>query len=139
MNYNASYLIDAIDPNSRDRIVQTCLEVLKNLVFDAIAFRGNSGALIAPIVAYLMNKDIICVRKDGEDSHTIFTKVEGNRLVQSYVIIDDFIDTGNTIKIIKNMIALHLNPNAKCISIVLYASKLKRKEFIGIPVIPIGE
>jgi len=44
--------------------------------FDAIAFRGNSGALLASPLATLLKKHLILVRKNTADSHS-YTTVEG--------------------------------------------------------------
>jgi phosphoribosylpyrophosphate synthetase len=55
-----------------------------------------SGALIAPIVAHELNKPIVLVRKPKEDNHSGYP-VEGVEF-KTYIIIDDFIETGATIR-----------------------------------------
>lgn len=70
-------------------------QVLEDYEFDTIAFRGMSGALIAPILALNLQKELILVRKPADDSHSWF-KVEGNKDAQRYVIVDDFESSGKT-------------------------------------------
>jgi orotate phosphoribosyltransferase len=65
--------------------------------FDAIACQGWSGALIAPILALRLNKPMIVVRKPGENPHSTY-KVEGYLQSTRYVIVDDFVRTGNTVR-----------------------------------------
>jgi adenine/guanine phosphoribosyltransferase-like PRPP-binding protein len=90
----------AIRRKDVDDTVEACIEVLDKKKFDSIAFRGMSGALIAPIVANRMNKELILVRKDtdsGSGSHAD-QLVEGNSGSKRYVILDDFISSGLTTK-----------------------------------------
>lgn len=69
--------------------------------FEAVAFRGISGALIAPSVAQCLKKDIIVVRKN-ETRHSGL-QVEGP-YCERYIIVDDFISSGETIQIIKDSV-----------------------------------
>jgi orotate phosphoribosyltransferase-like protein len=54
-----------------------------------------SGALIGPPVALRLNKSMILVRKDEDDTHSDY-KVEGDRNIKRYVILDDFVCSGKT-------------------------------------------
>lgn len=66
--------------------------------FDAIAFRGLSGALVAPIVAREMKKTLLCVRREiGETGHSVHG-VEGDLAARRYVILDDFVSSGTTVR-----------------------------------------
>ena len=70
--------------------------------FDAIACRGTSGLAIAPIICYKLNKQLIIVRKPKEDesSHTS-EKVEGlPKEGVKYIVVDDLISSGNTMRAI---------------------------------------
>lgn len=92
--------------------------------FDTIAFRGVSGALVAPILAHKMKKDLISVRKNTDDSHVRPRhKIEGNIGTESYIIVDDFICTGNTIQAIANEVydwqAMH-GFEGHCYAVVCY-------------------
>ena len=86
--------------NLRER-VQLAVRALKDWDqhFDAIAFSGMSGALIAPCVALRMNKEMIMVRKPtatgARDSHSDHW-IEGDIAARNYIIVDDFIESGRT-------------------------------------------
>lgn len=77
------------------RSAQALEELDKILPFDAIAFRGTSGAALAYPLALSLSKHLLCVRKEA--SHYPLGKVEGPKKVASYIIVDDFIDTGHTV------------------------------------------
>lgn len=65
--------------------------------FDAIAFRGMSGAAVGFPLGMLLDCPMLMVRKqDGSHSRR---KVEGavSREIKRYAIIDDFCDTGKTL------------------------------------------
>lgn len=82
--------------------------------FAAIAFRGMSGGLIAPLVAAQLNKKLIVVRKRGEQSHAQY-HVEGYIDSKTYIIIDDLVDTGDTCRDIMDELC-----TAQCKGIFLY-------------------
>ncbi len=65
----------------------------------AIAFRGLSGGLIAPIVAAKLGLNVLGVRKDHSHGGSTFhpITVHGER-VQRAVILDDFVETGITVR-----------------------------------------
>lgn len=85
--------------------------------FEAIAVRGHSGHLVGPAVAALLGKDVISVRKRVEVSHSC-CKVEG-AVVDSYLILDDFMSSGDTVKdIIKNVKEWH--PPSRLVGIYVY-------------------
>lgn len=97
---------------------------VRGLVFDAIACRGVSGMLIAPIVAMRLNKTLIVVRK-GEPTHSTYA-VEGDHGAQRYIILDDFIDSGDTIREIGASVH-NANPSAKCVGFIAY-KRLSNKD-----------
>jgi adenine/guanine phosphoribosyltransferase-like PRPP-binding protein len=104
----SGYLEDGLEKSSARKVIRGMknLIVKSNLKFDAIAYTGCSGALVAPTIAYLLNKHLIVVRKN-EGAHS-FNRVEGyvnkNEPI-NYIIIDDFIETGKTINTIYEKIA----------------------------------
>jgi len=79
------------------RVVRVLREDVKLNTFDAIAFRGVSGALVAPAVAVAVGKPLIVVRK-SEASHG--RPVEGAITAKRYVIVDDFVGAGGTVRAI---------------------------------------
>jgi adenine/guanine phosphoribosyltransferase-like PRPP-binding protein len=70
-------------------------QVLQEYDFDTIAFRGMSGAFLGPSIATAMEKQMILVRKPEDKTHSKM-RVEGNRAANRYVIVDDFIASGDT-------------------------------------------
>jgi len=108
---------------SREQARNTIKKViceLKRVKFDTIAFSGMSGALIAPMVAQVMKKELIMVRRnEGKDGSHSKRWVEGYDGVKDYVIIDDLIDSGDTcVGIIRGI--QQFSPEAKCIAIYTY-------------------
>lgn len=75
-------------------------------LFDAIAYSGMSGALIGPPVALAMNKEMIMVRKKLGNQRTSHSShmIEGDSAARTYIILDDFIDSGKTRNHIKSII-----------------------------------
>jgi adenine/guanine phosphoribosyltransferase-like PRPP-binding protein len=92
------HLSPLLTPKRLKALVPKLVKNLKKRNFDAIAFRGLSGAMIAPIVAMRLNKTLIAVRK-GEKAHSCHT-VEGDIGAKSYIILDDLIDSGATVRAI---------------------------------------
>ena len=86
---------------------------------DAIAFRGVSGALIAPSVADKLGKHLIVSRKANDDSHSIYDVESSSTKVKNYAIVDDLIGTGNTLRTIRFTIE-NTFPKARCVGVVLY-------------------
>ena len=86
-----------------------------------------SGALPAIPLALRLKKEFIFVRKDFDvntGSHS-YRQVEGHKSVKRYVIIDDLICTGNTLK----EIVKHIHkfaPEAKCIGVLLTDTSMNK-------------
>ncbi len=102
------------------------------LRIDAIAFRGMSGCLFAAPLAARMRKPMIMVRKMCKDcgsaqSHTC-NLVEGDRNAITYVIVDDFIASGTTVRAIKEAIT-HWS-QATCVGVMTADVALKEKRGI---------
>jgi hypoxanthine phosphoribosyltransferase len=99
----SSYLGDCFDVEKLRGYARKIAKALRPHAanFDAIAFRGMSGALVAPIVGHIMKKQLLLIRKPyhEESAHTSRV-VEGNIEVQSYVIVDDMMSSGNTVQTI---------------------------------------
>lgn len=131
-NIHSEYLHAALNLNTplgKDAI-KKFVKLLNQYSFDAIAFQGMSGALLAPILAMKCKKTLIMVRKpkmymsDGTaTSHSAYA-VEGDENAQRYIIIDDFISSGKTIQNVVRRIS-EFNPQAICIGALLYYDTLK--------------
>lgn len=71
--------------------------------FEAIAVRGTSGMLFGPLLAHMTRKRLSVIRKPNESAHTSRT-LEGVVEASRYVIVDDFVSTGQTVsKIVAGM------------------------------------
>lgn len=111
-------------------------QVCKNIVasklkFDTIAFRGLSGALICPLVALRLGKEMVVVRKNTSDTHSSHA-VEGYRYARRYIVIDDCICTGETIRALHA--ALRNRPSsadAELVGIFLYEEKYAYEFTLG--------
>ena len=105
------YLRDFINPERLQTKIDLSVRALKGHKFDALAFMGLSGALIGPPVAMRIGKPFLAIRKPNEDTHSGW-EVEGDYAAESYIIIDDFQETGQTIQSIRDQIRAVM-PNAK--------------------------
>ena len=99
--------------------------------FDAIAFRGSSGAALAFPLSYLLKIPLIHVRKGA--SHYAGGTIEGTISSKRYIIIDDLIDRGTTVK--KIISEIKKNIGAKPVAICLYSGGTYSgtAEFEGVP------
>jgi len=102
----------------RNKIIINAYSYLNKLDFyyDSIACCGTSGLMVVPQIAELLNKNIIVVRKK-KDGYSDFM-VEG-AATNLYIIIDDLICSGGTVKhIIKNI--RRETPRSKCVGVYCY-------------------
>jgi hypothetical protein len=121
MAIRSDYLHTTIDISELPVTIAGVVQLIKNsgVQFDAVAFRGTSGLLVAPSVAMALNKSMILVRKyNTEDSHS-FCRVEGETDAATYVIIDDFIRSGSTVRAIAQEIA-SAGIKSECVGIFTY-------------------
>jgi orotate phosphoribosyltransferase len=83
---------------SCDAALELAVKTLKDkdVEFDTVAFCGMSGAMFGPILAHLMNKEVLAVRKD-EQRHSYYD-TEGHKRAARVLIVDDFRSSGNTMR-----------------------------------------
>jgi adenine/guanine phosphoribosyltransferase-like PRPP-binding protein len=124
----ASHLEPMLTPERARFTVRQVIKMIKarDLKFDTIACRGVSGLLIAPVVAMRLNKTLLVVRK-GENTHSTHA-VEGDYGAKRYLILDDFIDGGSTVRAIVEGI-YGVSPKARCVGFIAY----KRLSYLPIP------
>lgn len=111
-----SYLL--LDPKPRQRAITEAVRALRTsaLEFDVIVCCGMSGALVAPDVARKLNKKLVIVRKrDGSHGHDV--ELCFNEDIGNYVIVDDLIESGKTIKLIRRRLHCY---KGRCVGIYLY-------------------
>lgn len=118
------YLETVIDPKKLPQTIKRMVKELKPYAdrFDAIAFTGMSGTLVAPAVALKLKKSFLMVRKTEKlGSHSAYT-VEGDMSTQRYLILDDQISTGTTvIDILKKISECEsFDKPPKCVGVALY-------------------
>lgn len=66
--------------------------------FNTIIVQGVSGMCVGFPVALQLGKDIVVLRKEGEDCHDGFTLVGLIGIGDRVLFLDDFINTGDTRK-----------------------------------------
>lgn len=117
-------------------IVHTANHIIDRLYevdekFNAIAVCGSSGLLLAGHVAVCMRKNIILVRKINEERHSKL-EVEGP-MDDTYIILDDLICTGKTVRHIVDSIHDFLCPYSECIGAYMYHDDqfYSRKDLTG--------
>lgn len=112
---HCSYLEKLIRIENLTKYVGLAVRALKHHDFDAIAYRGHSGALIAIPVALALKKPLILVRKhwNNKACHSGYP-VEGYAATKRYVIIDDFVCSGATVATIQCAIK-RFAPKAECL------------------------
>jgi adenine/guanine phosphoribosyltransferase-like PRPP-binding protein len=84
--------------------------------YDTIVFSGSSGTLIGPILALRLEKEMVLVRKEDDENHS-GNNVEGFDGTKKYIIVDDFVDSGATVKRIQRKMHVFA-PKAKCLGVV---------------------
>lgn len=96
LKISSGYLDRAIDHYAD--VIRDCKKALRkaSLDFDTIVCTGVSGTLIAPTLAYKLDKHLLVVRKTTTGSHAT-AMVEG-RIGARVLYVDDFVSTGATLK-----------------------------------------
>jgi adenine/guanine phosphoribosyltransferase-like PRPP-binding protein len=94
----------------------------RKLKFDAIVVTGLSGAGVGFPVSYKTGLPVIYIRKSrvythGEDIEGIVGNLKNKRLLK-YIILDDLIGTGKTVK--KIMRKMQKEIRSECVGILLY-------------------
>lgn len=120
---HAEYL-HAINPEKRQRAVNFVLDLIKGkkLQFDTIAVRGFSATSIGSMVAYLLEKPLCYIRKEEESCNSC-NRVEYDQSIGKFLIIDDLVCSGNTVKQIIEQ-ALKKDYKAECIGVALYRDRM---------------
>ena len=114
----ASHTCHVLNHKVRNKIIIKAVCDLRKIAdsFDSIACCGVSGLMVVPQIAELLNKHILIVRKD-EKRYSEF-RTEGVAPFR-YVVVDDLICSGTTIKNITNNIKEEYS-RAKCIGVYCY-------------------
>lgn len=133
-----SWLTDVYDPKkltkTLDHVCKAIEKDKKEFNIQALAVRGNSGTLVAGAISMMVNLPIILVRKEGDGSHSDY-KVEFNNILKKkgtagYVVVDDIISSGDTIRSIFWAVQDHL-PLLEMKKIYLYNGHRNEPLYIG--------
>ena len=89
-----------------------------------------SGAILAPMLAAALKKELIMVRKGADlakNGHSC-QNVEGYAKVERYIIVDDLVSSGKTAQYIHQQIQGELQSDARCVGVYCYlAGEFKSK------------
>jgi len=104
--------------NRNKIIIQTICDLRKiSDTFDSIACCGTSGLMVVPQIAEILDKHIVIVRKSSDKRYSVFD-MEGV-VPYRYIIIDDLVCSGRTIRLIKNTIHNEC-PRSICVGAYFY-------------------
>jgi adenine/guanine phosphoribosyltransferase-like PRPP-binding protein len=114
----ASHTCHVLNHKIRNKIIIKAVCDLRKISkdFDSIACCGVSGLMVVPQIAEILNKNILVVRKD-ERRYSDFT-TEGIAPFR-YVVIDDLICSGKTVKHITDTIKEEY-PRARALGVYCY-------------------
>lgn len=114
----ASHTCHVLNHKIRNKIIIKAVCDLRRIsnTFDSIACCGVSGMMVVPQIAELLNKHIVVVRK-GERCYSEF-RTEGVAPFR-YIILDDLICSGGTVKHIKKVIKDEY-PRSYCAGVYCY-------------------
>ena len=118
----SSHTCHVLNHKERNKIIIRAVCKLRKIQdsFDSIACCGVSGLMVVPQIAELLSKHIIVVRKNGEKCYSEF-RTEGVAPFR-YIIIDDLICSGSTVKHIKKTIRSEYS-RANCMGVYCYLPK----------------
>ncbi len=87
--------------------------LMRKLEADAIVMTGQSGIVMGAALQMVCELPLVFVRKEKEDSHG--SRLEGTNglIVRRYVILDDFVAGGGTVRSIQAAL-----PDAECVGVV---------------------
>ena len=106
----------------REKHFSAAVKTLRKVSFNTIVCTGVSGLVFAPTLAFLLKKQLVVVRKTTEGTHA--DKIcEANFMVGDigkWIFVDDFIESGATLKKTKTAITKEYSPFANYAGCYLY-------------------
>lgn len=120
--------MEALQPHRLNHYLQQARKKLREskLDYDSIVFCGMSGAVFAPALTVLLGKQMIMVRKAKDYrpfTHSEF-QVEGYRNVKRYIIVDDLVSTGDSVRRMAEKISEFSSQEAICVAVYCYLSNV---------------
>lgn len=137
---HAEYLKSVFDVRLRNRTVAAIVKILKTnrVKYDTIAVSGVSGITMGSMVAFHLKKRLAIVRKKSDVTHSWITvehlsESRNKGKFHRYVIIDDLISSGDTVKNIAANIKKETNGKGECVGTVLYDNGVRflDKEYLS--------
>jgi adenine/guanine phosphoribosyltransferase-like PRPP-binding protein len=132
--YDHAAYLDILRPDRLEYRFDCAKDAFKTcpVEFDTIAFSGCSGTMFGPILALHLNKEMILVRKEqdcpsnnkrirklqGHINHSQ-RRVEGYTECKRYIIVDDQVSMGDTVKRMAKEIRAFA-PEAQCVAVYQY-------------------
>lgn len=136
--YIASHMGEYLAHDERSERIRAALKCIKSWqsagggnFFEAIAYRGQSGAITASIIAHKLRKPLILIRKEGDKGHSYYT-FEGPITIKNYLIVDDFMSSGETFDAIVTKMEEHA-PQAICKGMLEVTRAYERIDFLTNP------
>lgn len=93
--------------------------------FDSIVVIGLSGIVVGTPVSLKLGKPIIIIRKDRLDNHQKTLVVNGSRMGNRYLFLDDFVSTGKTVRKVRDTLSDSSYAPVQEIGQYLYATRSK--------------
>lgn len=129
---SSSHMREYLRPHHLSQRLELAERALRTHEFDTLAFRGMSGAFIGPALAAKLKKEMILVRKN-DGSHSPYV-TEGYKAASRYIIVDDFIDSGETKRRIIEAVQ-QFAPDANFVGL-LAVSDIKEERFSNLGTLP---
>lgn len=98
----------------RERNLSVSVDFIKGmkLNFEAIAVCGVSGMVFGSLISYALDKPLWVIRKKNERTHSSNNLECGYfKDIESYLIIDDLIESGKTVRHIITRVRDHASEN----------------------------
>lgn len=94
---HSGYLSSIFQKTKRKKVVKKLENILNKytLPYDGFVVTGVSGITMGSIMANLLNKELVVVRKTTQNCHADY-KVENAKPKGKYIFLDDCISTGKT-------------------------------------------
>lgn len=128
---HCQHMSNALPRTAADNTIHAAVSLIrsKNTQFDTFAFRGMSGAIFAPVLAHLMHKEMIMVRKNKGNGCASGRWVEGFKHARRYILVDDLICSGSSAVDTILAVKVFTNSKAELVDVLLYDSHV---ELLGV-------
>ena len=123
IQYNREQLLKTVQ-----RLQVSLPKAMKETGADTVVVTGKSGIALAFALQMVMDFNLVVVRKPGEGSHGAPVEGRSGNDMFNYIILDDFISTGNTLhRVITSLTEYATYRGAippKCVGALMYKSNV---------------